>query len=478
MLGMKRLPLAILIAAFTFAVLPQWMGQNTVALAQGTFTITVKVTEDTVQGPPISGVSVVLVMNGTTNFNATTDGNGLCVFPGISGSYEVTPSKANYTFNPASQVGANTGDRTLFFSGSQATGGSTVQLTASSYSASEGAGRVSFTMFRSGSTASTATVNYATSDAAGLTNCNVFNGIASSRCDYAVSVGRVTFAVGENSKTISIPVVDDSYSEGNESFAVALSNPLGTTLTTPSTATITINDNDATTGPNPIDQTAFFVRQHYIDFLAREPDPGGFQGWQDVINNCPSGNTTCDRVHVSGGFFQSPEFQQRGYFVYRFYPVAIGRKPDYAEFIPDLASVSGFLSDAELEAARVAFVNDFMTRPNFVTAYNGLNNAEYVDKLLLTAQVNPHPSRDFWVTSLGNGTRTRAQVLREIAESTEVYNKYFNQAFVVMQYFGYLRRDPDALYLAWIDVLNSTGESRGMITGFVNSQEYRLRFGP
>ena len=134
------------------------------------------------------------------------------------------------------------------------------------------------------------------------------------------------------------------------------------------TAAVTINDNDATTGPNPIDQTAFFVRQHYIDFLAREPDPGGFQGWQDVINNCPPGNTTCDRIHVSGGFFQSPEFQQRGYFVYRFYPVAIGRKPDYAEFIPDLASVSGFLSDAQLEAARVAFVNDFMTRPNFVTA--------------------------------------------------------------------------------------------------------------
>ena len=220
------------------------------------------------------------------------------------------------------------------------------------------------------------------------------------------------------------------------------------------------------------------MRQHYIDFLGREPDPAGFQGWQDVINSCPAGDTTCDRIHVSGGFFQSPEFQQRGYFVYRFYPVAIGRKPDYAEFIPDLASVSGFLSDAQLEAARVAFVNDFMSRPDFVTAYNGLNNAQYVDKLLLTAQVNPHPSRDFWVTALGDGTRTRAQVLREIAESTEVYNKYFNQAFVVMQYFGYLRRDPDAFYLDWIQVLNSTGESRGMITGFVNSQEYRFRFGP
>ncbi len=69
-------------------------------------------------------------------------------------------------------------------------------------------------------------------------------------------------------------------------------------------------------------------------------------------------------------------------------------------------------------------------------------------------------------------------MLREIAESTDVYNKYFNQAFVVMQYFGYLRRDPDAFYLDWIRILDSSGDSRGMINGFVNSNEYRLRFGP
>jgi hypothetical protein len=69
-------------------------------------------------------------------------------------------------------------------------------------------------------------------------------------------------------------------------------------------------------------------------------------------------------------------------------------------------------------------------------------------------------------------------VLRNIAESQQVYDKYFNQAFVVMQYFGYLRRDPDASYLNWIQELNTTGNSRNMINGFVNSPEYFLRFGP
>ena len=94
--------------------------------------------------------------------------------------------------------------------------------------------------------------------------------------------------------------------------------------------------------PNPIDRTDFFVRQHYLDFLSREPDPPGYAGWQAVINNCSAGDTTCDRVHVSAAFFQSPEFRERGYFVYRFYSVSYARKPDYSEFVPDLARVSGF----------------------------------------------------------------------------------------------------------------------------------------
>ena len=352
-----------------------------------------------------------------------------------------------------------------------------MQLSQSTFSANESDGRVNITVSRSGVTSGSSAVAYATSDTAGLTNCSVNNGVGSSRCDYASSVGTIDFAAGETSKSFSIPIVDDSYAEGTESFTITLSTPAGSSLGSQTTATVTILDNETSNGANPISQTAFFVRQHYIDFLGREPDPTGFQGWQNIINNCPAGDTTCDRIHVSGNFFQSPEFQQRGYFVYRFYPVAFGRKPDYAEFIPDLARVSGFLSDAQLEAAKVAFVNDFITRPGFAATYNGLSNTQYVDTLLATAGIT-HVARDFWIAALGNGTRTRAQVLREIAESTEVYNKYYNQAFVVMQYFGYLRRDPDALYTDWIQVLDTTGDFRGMVNGFMNSLEYRFRFGP
>ena len=227
---------------------------------------------------------------------------------------------------------------------------------------------------------------------------------------------------------------------------------------------------------NAIDTIEFFVRQQYLDFLGREPDPPGFNGWVNTLRNCGPGDASCDRIHVSESFFRSAEFQERGYFVYRFYSTAFGRKPDYGEFTPDLARVSGFLTNGQLEAAKTAFANDFMTRPAFSAQYRSLNNSAYVDALINTAQVSL-TNRQALIDGLNAGTLTRGAVLRQIAESVEVYQKYYNQAFVVMEYFGYLRRDPDGLYANWIQVLDANpADSRHMVDGFVNSLEYRNRF--
>jgi len=220
-----------------------------------------------------------------------------------------------------------------------------------------------------------------------------------------------------------------------------------------------------------------FLTQHFQDFLDRDPDPPGLAGWMNVLNTCSGDLTQCDRVHVSQAFFNSPEFQQRGYFVYRFYSVSFGRKPNYAEFVPDLANVSGFLTEAQLESAKATFADNFVTRPTFAAKYGALDNQHFVDALLTTAGITLS-NRQALIDALNNGTLTRAQAVRQIAESSAVYQKNYNQAFVVMEYFGYLRRDPDALYLNWIDVLNRTGDSRHMVEGFVNSIEYRQRFAP
>jgi len=241
-------------------------------------------------------------------------------------------------------------------------------------------------------------------------------------------------------------------------------------------ASFTANANGDRT--NAIDTTEFFVRQHYLDFLGREPDPPGFIGWVNTMRNCAAGDPSCDRVHVSEMFYRSQEFQERGYFAYRFYSTALGRKPDYAEFMPDLQSLSGFLTNDQLEAAKTAFANDFVTRPAFVSAMGSLNNQQFVDRLLLQTPETTMSGRQALIDALNNGTLTRAQVLRQFVENNQVVSKYFSEAFVVMEYFGYLRRDPDALYTNWIAELDRTGSARHMVDGFVNSAEYRNRFAP
>ncbi|MEK6281416.1 MAG: S8 family serine peptidase [Acidobacteriota bacterium] len=355
-----------------------------------------------------------------------------------------------------------------------------IQLSTSSYSVDEDAGTLGLPMTRTGDTSAPATVDYATWDNAGLNECDVINGLGSSRCDYATSIGTLRFAAGEASKTIFISVVDDAYAEGTETFTIHLSNPTGMTLGSATTASITIHDNESVNGSNPIDGVDFFIRQNYIDFLGREPDPAGLAGWRNVLVNC--GTTVappCDRVEVSAGFFRSEEFQSRGYFIYRFYS-SVGRIPLSGEFMPDFAKVSGFLTADQLEANKVAFVNEFMGRSEFQTKYGATfnNPTGYVDGLLQTVGLPAHPSRAGWVAGLTNNSLTRAQVLRELVGSSEVYNKYYNEAFVIMQYFGYLRRTADASYLDWIQTMNQTGgDYRIMINGFMNSAEYRRRFG-
>jgi hypothetical protein len=355
----------------------------------------------------------------------------------------------------------------------------TLSLSLASYNVVENGGSAAIVVNRAGDLSGPTTVNFTTSDDADLNPCNLVNGIASSRCDYAISVGTLRFAAGENTKIIYVPVVDDAFAESVEDLNIALSNPVGATLGQISTASVSITDNDTSNGPNPLDSVAFFVRQHYIDFLGREPDPIGYQGWQNILNDCPAGDINCDRIEVSSAFYRSEEFQSRGYFIYRFYSASLGGIPRYNEFLPDLAKVSGFLSAAELEANKVEFINEFMGRPAFQFKYGSLTDPTlYVEALLQTAGLPNHTLKATWIAGLTNLSLTQSQVLRQLIESSEVYQKYFNESFVVMQYFSYLRRNPDILYLNWIQIMNQPGSDyRTMINGFLNSAEYRQRFG-
>ncbi|HEY9286350.1 MAG TPA: DUF4214 domain-containing protein, partial [Pyrinomonadaceae bacterium] len=381
----------------------------------------------------------------------------------------------------------------------------TVQFSSSSVAQSEAGGRATITVTRAGDVSGVATVDYATADAdnftVGCADAAGAAGNAFARCDFATAVGTLQFAPGETAKTITVPFIDDGHDEANETFQLRLGGtPAGAVLGVPNVLTVTIVDNDEAGAQNPVVASfPFFVRQQYLDFLSREPDDAGFNAWLGVLNGCPNAFTGpevpsgCDRIFVSGeGFFRSDEFRLKGFYVFRFYKAAFNRLPEYAEIVSDMSFVAGATAE-EVFARRAQLAVRFTERQEFTNAFGGMTNAQYVAALLgryqLQQVTTPDPANPDGSTKvtlsgaeltnrLDSATLTRAQVLRAVADSDEVGAREFDNAFVGMQYYGYLRRKPDAEgYEAWLSVLRS-GDVRTMVNGFLNSTEYKLRFGP
>ena len=534
-----------------------------------------------------------------------------------------------------------------------ATATSLVQFASDTFAIGEGSGHIDITVTRGGDASGTASVNVSTFDESQIDH-------ASQKSDYEIALSKVTFNPGETSKTVRILLVDDNFDENNETVNLMLTNPTGTGvgLGSPSQATLTIIDND-TGAPltNRIDETTFFVRQQYLDFLNREPDSSGLAFWVNNIDSCGA-DAQCravKRIDTSAAFFLSNEFQRTGMVAYLANKAAFGPSSNgspapvlYGEFEKETQQLQTNLVfgtpdfDAQLDANKVAYFNDFLARPEFISKYNSLTNAQFVDTLLQNAGISPsrfvvnltntqevpptnptgrpgsfgtatftldssvpvltftatitnidvtgsqtagtadnlaaahiHASptvvpgvngpvvwgffgapfndnnpndavntpfgaglvggtfsgkwdapegnnttlnaqlaniqngnayinfhttqfgggeirgnfptglqtfRDSLVNGLNGATMTRAQVLRAIAESQQFSNLEFNRAFVTMEYFGYLRRDPDTSgFNFWFNKLNSfqgSFNNAEMVKAFLASAEYRQRFGP
>jgi len=352
-----------------------------------------------------------------------------------------------------------------------------IQFSSSAYSVNEGAGVVEIYVHRS-DTVSSAAVNYATSDTAGLQNCTVVNGKASERCDYVTSVGTLNYAAGEGTKVFTVPLIDDAWVEGNETFSVSLSSPTGNPIGGLTAATVTIVDNDSTQGTtNPIDGVEFFIRQQYADFLNRQPDATGLQNWINTLAPCPNGGfgeppaSDCDRLHVAAGFFQSDEFLNRGYWAFRLYMVSFQQRPTYAQFIPDMAQVGGPKSPAEEESSKAAFAEAFVQRPEFTARYSGQHGQTLANALTTNSGLPAYTVQ---------AGETDGQILRHIAERQTSLDKFLTEGTVSILYFGFQRRDPDTIgYQNNLDTLNANPNNlRHMIFIFIYSTEYRQRFGP
>jgi len=239
-------------------------------------------------------------------------------------------------------------------------------------------------------------------------------------------------------------------------------------------------------GRNPIDSPEYFVRQHYLDFLGREPDEAGFNFWSDQMLQCGTDATCLESrtINVSAAYFLSIEFKQTGGLVDGLYRASFGRAPRYAEFIPDTRLVSRDVIVGrgdwalQLERNKQAFVDAWLERGDFHAAYANLSNAEFVDRLISNAN-GFNGDRDALVNGL-NSDLERSAALRQVVENDGFVQAKTNGMFVLIEYFGYLRRDPDeAGYQFWLHKLNQFGgnfEQAEMVKAFINSGEYRNRF--
>lgn len=252
----------------------------------------------------------------------------------------------------------------------------------------------------------------------------------------------------------------------------------------------------------------FFIQQQYIDFLRRFPEPAGMQFYLNILNGCHPSDIECikfTRGALSANFFRSPEFQRKGSYVMYLYMITLGQRPatvaelgdntkvdrpHYAEFMADLGTISTPNDDPTLtNQKKDELAVAWLQRTEVNNIFGGLTNAAFVQKLVDTAGVTL-PNQAQLVSDLNGNQKTRAQVLRAVAESTQVDEKFYKQAFVTMEYFGYLRRDPEICvgspnpsqcgYIFHNERFKLTADKdfleNTIVRGFIESPEYINRF--
>jgi hypothetical protein len=389
-----------------------------------------------------------------------------------------TQQEQNETFslnlsNPSNATLANAnGTGTILDDDSAST---SVQFSAANYDVKEDLTAVVVTVTRSGSTSIASTVDYATA-----------NATANQLADYELAGGTLSFAPGDTSKTFLVLINQDSYLEGDEQITLSLSNPTGASLGTQSTATITIKDDAVEPATNPIDVSQNFVYQQYHDVLDREPDTSGLQYWTNELQKCGT-DATClsrHRYEVAADFFIEQEFKQTNYFVYRFHKSAFGIQPSYLQFMHDRSML---MAGNNLDSTKLSFADNFVARPEFLQKYPAsLTGDQFVTALLATVQQSTGVDLSTQKQALiadyqANGSRAR--VLRQVADAPALVQNQYNAAFVLGQYFDYLRREPDQQgYDFWLDLLdhkvsNNLSGYQYLVCSFVTSPEYQKRFG-
>jgi hypothetical protein len=246
---------------------------------------------------------------------------------------------------------------------------------------------------------------------------------------------------------------------------------------------------------NDIDDNRFFVEQHYRDFFDREGDDSGLDFWEHQITNCgdDSGCIERSRINTSGAFFLSIEFQETGFLLYRFNKASFGKMPRRNDFLIEMQSIAqGVVVGApgweqKLDDNKRQAAERWTSRQDFRDRFEHMSNGQFVDDIFANAGVKPSQlEREDLIRGLDSESDTRGSVLRKVSEKSEFSRKEQNPAFVLMQYFGYLHRNPDegpdhdlSGFNFWLQKLDDHGgdfHSAEMVKAFLVAGEYRNRF--
>jgi len=251
---------------------------------------------------------------------------------------------------------------------------------------------------------------------------------------------------------------------------------------------LTIDPGVVSSLSNPVDDYRFFLTQHFTDLLGRQPDQETLEKLSAQFSQCGS-RVDClraRRLDVATALLTQHELPTTGLFLQTLYSVGLGRRPRLTEYESDRKEIRSY--NGGIEDARLALVQAFVQRPEFDQKYpKDLTKTEFVDRIL--SSVSQSTDLDLKnqreaLLGLSDGTSAgRAAILAAISAQSDVRDSQYNQAFVLVQYFGYLRREPDdSGFNFWVNVLKTKplrdpDSARSMVCAFLTSTEYQNRFG-
>jgi hypothetical protein len=181
------------------------------------------------------------------------------------------------------------------------------------------------------------------------------------------------------------------------------------------------------------------------------------------------------------------QFPRTSFFVYRLGKSSYGRMPRMNEFMTAMVDVGRGLVvgqpgwEEQLGLNKSALLNTWTNSKDFRQAHDGKTNAEFVNSLLTNSGIDwSAAKREALVKSLDSQVESRQIALLRVIEDKDFYSREYNTAYVLVHFFGYLRRNPDDApdrdlsgLNFWREILDRWGDQRSISRAFLESEEYK-----